>query len=485
MKSWNRHFPSTRRFRFFFAGLLFAFLSYATLFSLFSTARADEAEREEVYYQLNLFGEVFDKVRELYVDTPDSRELIAEALKGMLKGLDPHSSYLAPEDFRRSQGDISGEFGGLGIEFTMENDVVKVVTPIDNTPASRAGILSGDYITHLDGDSIEGISIFEAVDRMRGPVGEMIVLTVLRPSDDYRSFDVTIVRELIENNPVTSRLEEEVIYLRISEFNEKTVERSQDAIDEALVDLPFSQVDGLILDLRNNGGGVLHQAIGLADLFLDEGEIVSTRGRDPSQVRRSFAELGDALEGKPIVVMINGGSASASEIVAGALKDHERATLIGSRSYGKGSVQRIIPLNRGRDGALRITTELYYTPSGQSIQAQGIEPDVFVFQPPPEDANPDAYLIEGEAGLKGHLKADDNDEEETPSQPEAPEGADDDTDDDDATSRPTEPDAPDQELSSSYVPSEPEDDLQLAYALDWLRGTLDEASAEATTSSIP
>ncbi|HJM59972.1 MAG TPA: S41 family peptidase [Alphaproteobacteria bacterium] len=337
-------------------------------------ASAVWAANSDTYRQLNLFGDVFERVRSEYVEEVTDEELIRAAVEGMLQALDPHSSYMPPRDFKDMQVQTRGEFAGLGMEVTMENGLVKVVSPIDDTPASRAGILSGDMISHIDGEQVLGLTLSEAVERMRGPINSEITITVLRKSKSA-PFDVHLVRNVVKIRSVRWRREGDVGYVRITSFTEQT----QDGLREGIAKLRHEigdRMKGLVLDLRNNPGGLLDQAISVSDSFLDKGEIVSTRGRRSDSAQRYNAELGDLTDGLPMVVLINSGSASASEIVAGALQDHRRAVVLGTRSFGKGSVQTIIPLP-GK-GAMRLTTARYYTPSGRSIQATGIEPDITV-----------------------------------------------------------------------------------------------------------
>ena len=334
------------------------------------------AASSDTYRQLNLFGDVFERVRADFVDEVQDKELIESAIDGMLMSLDPHSSYLNPEKYEEMQVQTKGEFGGLGIEVTMENRLVKVVSPIDDTPAYRAGIKAGDLITHLDGKQVLSLTLSEAVESMRGPVGTDIVLTVRREGVD-KPLEVTITRAIIKIRSVRSRAEGDAGYIRITTFNEQTVNGVKKAVEDIRNQIGDSMI-GLILDLRNNPGGLLDQAVGVSDLFLDKGEIVSTRGRRHDSTQRFNAKPGDLAEGLPLVLLINGGSASASEIVAGALQDHRRAIVLGTKSFGKGSVQTIIPIS-GR-GAIRLTTARYFTPSGYSIQAKGIEPDIIVKQ---------------------------------------------------------------------------------------------------------
>ncbi|MBX2856292.1 MAG: S41 family peptidase [Rhodobacteraceae bacterium] len=336
------------------------------------------AQDDAEYRSLELFGDIFERVRSAYVEEVNEEELIENAINGMLASLDPHSSYLAPKNYQEMQEQTKGEFGGLGIEVTMENGFVKVVAPIDDTPAARAGLKNDDFITHLDGEAVLGLTLSEAVDKMRGKIGTDIILTISREGAD-EPFDVTITRDKIVINPVRSRVEGDIGYLRVTTFNQQTTENLETEIDRLNEEIGEDKLRGFVLDLRNNPGGLLTQAIGVSDAFLDKGEIVSTRGRDSRNAERHSATTGDLTKGLPIVVLINGGSASASEIVAGALQDHRRGIVVGTKSFGKGSVQTIMPL-ANRAGAIRLTTSRYYTPSGRSIQALGIEPDVVVEQ---------------------------------------------------------------------------------------------------------
>ena len=332
------------------------------------------ANSAETYKQLNLFGEVFEKVRSEYVDEVADDTLVESAINGMLTSLDPHSNYLNTKNFNDMKVQTRGEFGGLGIEVSMENGLVKVVSPIDDTPAARAGLKPGDLITHLDGDAVQGMSLPEAVEKMRGPVNSEIKLTIRREGKE--PFDVKLTRATIRIQSVRSHLEGDNIgYIRITTFNEQTDVGLNNAMKN-LKQQAGSKLIGVVLDLRNNPGGLLDQAVAVADAFLDKGEIVSTRGRRTEDAQRYNARPGDIAAGLPMAVLINGGSASASEIVAGALQDHHRAILLGTKSFGKGSVQTIIPL--AGHGAMRLTTARYYTPSGRSIQARGIDPDIVV-----------------------------------------------------------------------------------------------------------
>jgi carboxyl-terminal processing protease len=335
-----------------------------TLLSGWSATAASSA----AYQQLNLFGDVYERVRADYVEKPDDSKLVASAINGMLSGLDPHSSYMDPGSLRDLQVQTRGEFGGLGIEVTMEDGLVKVVAPIDDTPAAKAGVMANDLIIKLDSEQVHGLTLNQAVEKMRGPVNTKIKLTIMRKGQD-KPIDVTIVRDVIRVKSVRSHTEgDDVGYIRITQFNEQTNEGLKKAISDLTSQLGADKIKGFVIDLRNNPGGLLDQAISVSDAFLDKGEIVSTRGRNAEETQRFNAHPGDLTKGKPLIVLINGGSASASEIVAGALQDHKRATLVGTRSFGKGSVQTIIPLGADK-GALRLTTARYFTPSGRSIQA--------------------------------------------------------------------------------------------------------------------
>jgi carboxyl-terminal processing protease len=339
-------------------------------------AMAAATPRAQTYRMLGLFGDVLDTVERQYVTPVDDTKLIHAALDGMLTSLDPHSGYLDPENFDDMRDQTRGEYGGLGIEVTSEDGVVKVISPMDGTPAFTAGVKSGDYITAVNGESVLGLSVSDAVKQMRGKPGEAVTLTIAREKSD--PFDVKIVREVIKPKTAVARLEGDYGVLRISGFNEKTTDEAEAAFAEIKAKNP--KMKGLILDLRNNPGGLLDQAVGVSDLFLEGGEIVSQRGRDPRDIERYNARPGDVLEGLPIVVLVNSGSASAAEIVAGALQDRKRAQLVGLTTFGKGSVQTVIPLRGGADGALKLTTARYYTPSGRSIQKTGIDPDLEVAQ---------------------------------------------------------------------------------------------------------
>ena len=401
---------------------------------------AAKAAVADTYRQLNLFGDVFERVRSDYVERPDDGKLVESAINGMLQGLDPHSSYMDPKSFKDMQIQTRGEFGGLGIEVTMEEGLVKVVAPIDDTPAHKAGVMAGDIITHLDDEPVQGLTLNQAVEKMRGPVNTKIRLKIMRKGQD-KTTEVTIVRDIIRVRSVRSKVEgDEVAYIRLTQFNEQTTEGLKKAIADMTSQIGNDKLKGYVLDLRNNPGGLLDQAISVSDAFLEKGEIVSTRGRNAEETQRFNARAGDLTKGKPIIVLINGGSASASEIVAGALQDHKRATVIGTRSFGKGSVQTIIPLGSS-NGALRLTTARYFTPSGTSIQAKGIKPDIEVLQDVPEELKARTDT-KGEASLRGHLKAEGD--EQTGSQ--------------------------------SYIPPDPKDDKALKMGVDLLRGATNNAA---------
>jgi carboxyl-terminal processing protease len=374
-----------------------ATLSLETRFLASMPAQA--ASAGDTYRQLNLFGDVFERIRSDYVEKPDDGKLVEAAINGMLTSLDPHSSYMDAKSFRDMQVNTKGEFGGLGIEVTMEDGLIKVISPIADTPAARAGILSGDIITQIDGDAVQGLTLNQAVDKMRGAVKTSVKLTVVR-KDRKDPLDLKLTREIIQVKSVKFRQEDDVGYIQITQFNEQTTENLRAALDGLRKDIGDDKLKGYVLDLRNDPGGLLDQAIGVCDTFLDKGEIVSTRGRNPEDTKRWDARHSDVIKGKRLVLLINGGSASASEIVAGALQDHKRATLLGTRSFGKGSVQTIIPI--GNDGAIRLTTARYYTPSGRSIQAKGIEPDIKVIEAIPDELK-GKDEAQGEASLPGHL----------------------------------------------------------------------------------
>ncbi|WP_439124344.1 S41 family peptidase [Marivita sp.] len=408
----------------------------------------ESARTTNVYEQLDLFGDIFERIRGQYVEEVDAGDLIEAAIDGMLTSLDPHSSYLSPDDAADMRVQTRGEFGGLGIEVTQEEGFVKVVSPIDGTPADDAGIEAGDFITHVDGDSVLGLTLDAAVDMMRGPVGSEIIITVVREGES-EPFDVSIIRDTIKLTAVRTRLEGEAVVLRVTTFNDQTYSNLEEGLAEQVEAAGgLDNVEGIVLDLRNNPGGLLNQAIRVSDAFLEKGEIVSTRGREPADGDRYNATPGDLAEGKPIVVLINGGSASASEIVAGALQDHRRAIVVGTKSFGKGSVQTVMPL-RG-DGAMRLTTARYYTPSGRSIQSLGVSPDIVVAQPrrPEADAEEEEetnVFNRSEADLRGSLDNDSLSEDEI------------------------------QQIEADRAKAEAaaalrEEDYQLAYAIDILKG---------------
>ena len=347
-------------------------LIFSLMFLTLKTVKADTS-RQETYKQLNLFGDVFQRVQEQYVEEVTDKKLIESAISGMLQSLDPHSSYLSADSYKDMQVKTKGTFGGLGIEITMEDGVVKVVSPIDDTPAAKAGMKSGDLIIGINGESIRGLTINESVSQLRGPVGSKVKITVVRDQQD--PFEIEIKRDIIKIRSVKHNIIRHIAYVRLTTFSDTTTSGMEEAIKK-IRNETGDKFQGLILDLRNNPGGLLNQSISVADSFLNQGEIVSTQGRKDEDTSRIFAKKGDLIDGKPLIVLINSGSASASEIVAGALKDHSRAIIVGTRSFGKGSVQSIIPL--AGNGAMRLTTARYYTPSGISIQAKGIEPDIIV-----------------------------------------------------------------------------------------------------------
>ncbi len=373
----------------------------------------DAARNASVYEQLDLFGDIFERIRAQYVEEVDAADLIEAAIDGMLTSLDPHSSYLSPKDAADMRVQTRGSFGGLGIEVTQEEGFVRVVSPMDGTPAADAGMESGDYITHVDGEALMGLTLDEAVNMLRGPVGSEIIITVVREGVD-EPFDVSIIRDTIKLTAATARSVGNTIVLRVTTFNDQTYANMTEGLTREVEALGgMENVAGIVLDLRNNPGGLLNQAIEVSDAFLESGEIVSTRGRNPGESERVNAEAGDLAEGKPMVVLINGGSASASEIVAGALQDHHRAIVVGTKSFGKGSVQTVMPL--ASDGAMRLTTARYYTPSGRSIQALGVSPDIVVEQPPrvPTAENEDEGRPQRtEADLRGSLNNDSLSEDE-------------------------------------------------------------------------
>jgi carboxyl-terminal processing protease len=433
----------------FWTFMLMTVLATATTVLNVSRTYSATTPNSEIYRQLDLFGDVLERVRTDYIEKPNDAQLIEAAINGMLSSLDPHSAYLSPKHYRDMQVQTRGEFGGLGIEVTQEQGtgVVKVVSPIDDTPAAKAGLLANDLITHLDGESIVGVTLEQAVEKMRGPVNTPITLTIVRKGRE-EPFDVKIVRDIIRINAVRWRLERggEIGYIKVSTFNEQTHANLIRAVEQMKKEAG-KKLKGFVVDLSNNPGGLLDQAVSVTDDFLDKGAIVLTKGRNLEETDRKQAHSGDVTDGRPLVVLINGGSASASEIVAGALQDHVRAIIIGTRSFGKGSVQTIIPL--GANGAIRLTTARYYTPSGRSIQAKGIEPDIVVEQELPEEMRGKAQPgPRGEANLRGHLKTESKDGKEASG-------------------------------SSAYVPREAEKDTQLQFAFDHLISVADKSPPPA------
>jgi carboxyl-terminal processing protease len=403
----------------------------------------------DAYRQLNLFGDVFERVRRDYVEKPDDGKLVESAISGMLAGLDPHSSYMDARSFREMRVRTRGEYGGLGFEITMEDGLLRVVAPIEDTPASRAGIMADDIITKLDDEAVQHLTFDQAVDKMRGPVNSKIKLTIIRKGQDS-PIDVTLLRDSIRVRSVRARVEgDDIAYVQITSFNEQTTDGLKREIGNLTTQIGADRLKGFIVDLRNNPGGLLEEAITVTESFLARGEIVSTRGRNAEENQRRAAHAGDLTRGKPLIVLINGGSASASEIVAGALQDHKRATLVGTRSFGKGSVQTIIPLGSG-NGALTLTTARYFTPSGKSIQAKGIVPDIEVLQNVPDELKARADT-QGEASLPGHLKSEGD--EKTGSQ--------------------------------SYVPPDAKNDAALKMATDLLHGLKVKAPGETAAIDKP
>jgi carboxyl-terminal processing protease len=414
----------------------------------FWIAAAKAAVNGDTYSQLNLLGDVFERIRADYVEKPEDSKLVEGAINGMVTSLDPHSRYMNEAAWHDMQETTHGEFGGLGIEVTMEDGLVKVVSPMDGTPAARAGIMSGDFITYIDGDAVQGLTLEQAVNKMKGPVHTTTKLKIERKGAD-QPIDVSLEREIIQVRAVTFHtVGGDIGYIRISSFNEQTEDGLKKAISEISKQIPQDKLAGYILDLRNNPGGLLDQAVSVSGTFMARGEVVSTRGRTPEETQRYTAKGGDLTKGKPLVVLINGGSASASEIVAGALHDHKRATLIGTRSFGKGSVQTIIPLGVG-NGALALTTARYFTPSGHSIQALGVTPDIQVLQDVPDELK-GRVDTKGEASMRGHLSA---------------EGA-------------------EQTGSQAYVPPDEKNDKALAAAYDTLRGVTVKADNPAPAKTV-
>ncbi len=437
-----------RKLSLLFAGALFG--AGATIMLAGQPVISANAAGSETYKNLAIFGDIFERVRSNYVEEPNEEELVESAINGMLSALDPHSSYLNADDAEDMRTQTSGEFGGLGIEVTMEDELVKVITPMYQSPAEAAGVLAGDFISQIDGEEVRGLTLQQAVEKMRGPVNTPIVLELLREGAD-KPIEVTIIRDIIKVQAVKYRAEGDIGYLRVISFTQKTYSDLEKAIDSLTEEIGEDKLKGFVLDMRLNPGGLLDQAINVSDAFLEKGLIVSTRGRDDRDSRRFSARAGDLVDGKPVIVLINGGSASASEIVAGALQDHRRATVLGTQSFGKGSVQTIIPLGEG--GALRLTTALYYTPAGVSIQGKGITPDIKVNQTLPEELQ-DRDLTRGESDLRGHIAGEEEDEEGSG--------------------------------SVAYVPQDPSEDDQLTFALELLRGErVDEAFPPDPSKALP
>jgi carboxyl-terminal processing protease len=419
-----------RKASIFLSGVAAGALVLSVAGALRPSGKANAAP-SDTYKRLTMFGDVFDKIRADYVEAPDEQKLIEAAINGMLGSLDPHSAFLdkkANEDMQRT---TRGSFGGLGIEVMMEDGLVKVMSPFDDSPAAQAGILANDLITHIDGTQVQGLSLNQAVDKMRGEIDTKVTLKILR--NKTQTLEVTLTRKTIRPPVAKVRKEgEDVGYIRLSQFNEQSFDAIKKGVEDMTREIGADKLKGFVLDLRNNPGGLLEQSIQVSDAFLDRGEIVSTRGRTPDATQRFSARAGDITKGKPLVVLINGGSASASEIVAGALQDHKRATIIGTRSFGKASVQSIFQM---RDRvALKLTTQLYFTPSGKSIQGKGIDPDIQILQDVPDDIK-GKDETKGEASLKGHIKT--NEDEKSG--------------------------------SSAYVPPDPKNDKQLIFAVDYLK----------------
>jgi carboxyl-terminal processing protease len=412
-------------------------------------APAKAAGNVDTYAQLNLLGDVFERIKADYVEKPDDSKLVEGAIGGMVGALDPHSRYMNEKAWRDMQETTRGEFGGLGLEVTMENGLVKVISAMDDTPAAKAGILSGDIIAWIDDQPVKGLTLEQAANKMKGPIDTKVRLKIIRKGAD-QPIDLSVAREVIRMKAVRYHIDGDIGYIRIPAFDEQTSSGLKKAINDIAKQLPNDKLAGYVLDLRNNPGGLLDQAVSVSSAFLARGEVVSTRGRNPEETQRFSARSGDLTKGKPLVVLINGGSASASEIVAGALHDHKRATLIGTRSFGKGSVQTIIPLGAGH-GALALTTARYFTPSGRSIQAQGIAPDIEVIQDVPESQKAAAEL-KGEASMQGHLSAADGSE---------------------------------QTGSQSYVPPDAKNDKALRTAYSVLRRTTDANIAPSPKTPIP
>jgi carboxyl-terminal processing protease len=395
---------------------------------------SSSANAAATYRQLELFGKVYDIVRHDYVDKPDDKKLIESAINGMVSGLDPHSNYMNAKNFQDMQAETSGQFGGLGMQVTMKDGLVKVVAPLDGTPATKADIRAGDVISKVDGQPVTGLGLQEVVNKLRGPVGSSVTVQITR-QNEAQPLDKTLTREIIKVRPVHERVEgDDVGYIQLTEFNNLAGDEVKKAVQDISSRVPPDRLKGYILDLRNNPGGLLDQSVAVSSVFLDRTEeVVSTRGRHPQDDERYDSKSSDLTHGKPLIVLINGGTASAAEIVSGALQDHKRATIVGTQSFGKGSVQTIAPLGQG-NGALRLTTARYYTPSGRSIQAEGITPDILVSEQVPKDLQDSSI---SEATLPGHLKAT----------------------------------GPEEKGSQTYVPADPKDDKALQTALALMRGS--------------
>jgi carboxyl-terminal processing protease len=417
------------------AGLGAGVMTFGTQTGLLSGTAAIAAS-PETYRELSLLGDVFEHVMSDYVEKPDEVKLIEAAINGMLSSLDPHSSFLDAKAYRDTQQATQGKFGGLGIEVTMEEGLIKVVSPLDGSPAAKAGVQANDIITHIDDEPVQGLSLYQTVDKLRGAIGTDVTLRIVRQGRK-EPLDITLKRYAVTVQAVRTRVDDDVVIVRVSTFNERTFDGLRRGLEKAFAEVGADKLKGIIVDLRNNPGGLLDQSILVAGAFLDRGEIVSTRGRNPDETRRFDAKGGNLSRGKPVIVLINGGSASASEIVAGALQDHKRATLIGTRSFGKGSVQTIIPI--GAAEAVRLTTARYYTPLGRSIQAKGISPDIIIQQDVPDELK-GKDETRGESGLRGHLPNSGGE---------------------------------DKSASSSYVPPDATKDKQLIYALNLLRGKVE------------
>ncbi|KAB0681293.1 S41 family peptidase [Aureimonas leprariae] len=434
-----------RKLSLLFAGALMG----ATAMTVIAGQQAGVANAagSDTYRQLAIFGDVFERVRAQYVSVPDDEKLVENAINGMLTSLDPHSSYMNAKEAADMRTETRGQFGGLGIEVTMQDELVKVISPFEGTPADKAGVLAGDLIAEINGEQVKGLTLSEAVEKMKGDIGSTVTLTIVRDGAT-KPIRLSIKRDEIKVPSVRHEVKNDVGYIKLIKFNEQTTVGMEEAIADIEKQVPGDKLKGFVLDLRRNPGGLLDEAVSVSDAFLENGEVVSTRGRNPEETRRYNARSGDDIHGKPLVVLVNGGSASASEIVAGALQDQRRATVVGTRSFGKGSVQTIIPL--GANGALRLTTALYYTPSGRSIQGRGIDPDIVVEQPLPDDIKKQMGLdaadevAKGESSLRGHITGKEENSEGSG--------------------------------SLDYIPPDAKDDIQLNYAVDLLRGVKTDAA---------